>query len=67
MRVRLEDPGDSQPAGIGLLEERLDRIGGIDEYSLARALVADQVGRTAEVVVDELAQHHKGEATSATG
>ena len=47
-----------QPAGRGLLEERLDRERGVDEHRLARLLVPDQVRRAAEVVVDELAQEH---------
>ena len=59
VRVRLEHARDPQPSRRGLLEERLDRVRGVDEHRLARLLVTDQVRRAAEVVVDELAQEHR--------
>ena len=60
VRVRLEHARDPEAARGGLLEEGLDRVRGVDEHRLARLLVTDQVRRAAEVVVDELAQVHRG-------
>ena len=52
------------PLPLGLVEVLLDRVGRVDDDRLARVLVADQVGSAAEVVVDELAEQHSGEANS---
>jgi pimeloyl-ACP methyl ester carboxylesterase len=43
---------------LRLLEVRLDRVGGINDNGLPGRLVADQVGRAAEVVVHELPKEH---------
>ena len=43
MRVRFEHAGYPQPSRRGLLDERLDCVRGVDEDSLARLLVTDQV------------------------
>ncbi|MDX6507943.1 MAG: hypothetical protein QOG06_2587 [Gaiellaceae bacterium] len=58
VRVRLENANDAYAAALGLRELGLDCVGGIDDHGLAGCLVADQVGRTAEVVVHELAKEH---------
>ena len=60
VRVRLEHTHDAHVALLGLREVPLDRVGGIDDHGLTRGLVADQVGRAAEIVVDELAEKHEG-------
>jgi hypothetical protein len=59
VRVRLEDARDAHVALFRLLEVLLDRVRGIDDHGLTRGLVADQVGRAAEVVVDELPELHE--------
>ena len=56
--VRLEHAHDPHARPLGLLEVGLDRVGGIDDHRLAGRLVADQVGRAAEVVVHELLEEH---------
>src|ERR671925_288145 len=58
VRVRLEDANDVRPARLRLVEVLLDRVGGIDDHRLPGGLIADQVGRAAEIVVDELAKEH---------
>ena len=59
VRVRLEDARDAHVALLGLREVGLDRVRGIDDHGLTRGLVADQVGRAAEIVVDELPKLHE--------
>jgi len=54
VRVRLQDSDDTNVPLLGLGEVLLDRVGGIDDHGLTRGLVANQVGRAAEIVVDEL-------------
>ena len=58
MRVRLDRADDRDVASLGLREKRLDRERGVDDDRDARFLVADQIGRTAEVVVQELVEDH---------
>ena len=48
-------------------EVGLDRVRGIDDHGLTRGLVADQVGRAAEIVVDELAKLHGRRLTGCAG
>ena len=62
VRVRLEHARDPHVALLGLLEVLLDRVRGIDDHGLTRGLVADQVGRAAEIVVDELPKLHEKRA-----
>ena len=38
VRVRLDRPDDPEPLALGLLEQRLDREGGIDEHARCRLL-----------------------------
>ena len=59
VRVRLDDADDPTPRARGLLEERLDRVGRVDDRGDARLLVADQIRRAAEVVVQELLEEHE--------
>jgi len=59
VRVRLEHASDPHMELLGAFEVLLDRVGGIDDHGLTRGLVADQVGRAAEVVVDELPELHE--------
>ena len=49
------------------VEVLLDRVRGIDDHGLTRGLVADQVGRAAEIVVDELPKLHEGKPTAVEG
>ena len=58
VRVGLEHADDPHACPFGLLEVGLDRVGGIHEHRLAGCLVADQVGRAAEVVVHKLSEQH---------
>ncbi len=50
---------DPHPARRGLRQHALDRVGRVDDRCDARVLVADQVRRTAEVVVNELLEQHE--------
>jgi len=58
VRVRLEDADNADAAALRLGEVRLDRVGRIHHDRLAGGLIADQVGRAAEVVVHELPKDH---------
>ena len=56
--VGLDDADDLDPALRRRREHGRDRVRGIDDHGDAGILVADQVGRTAEVVVQELLEQH---------
>ena len=56
--VGLEHADDPHARLLGRGEQRLDRVGRVDGRCLAGRLVADQVGRAAEVVVHELLENH---------
>ena len=58
MRVRLEHADDPHPALLRLLEVLLDREGRVDDDGRARVLVADEVRRAPEILVDELREDH---------
>ena len=58
--VRLQNAVDAHVTVLGLLEVLLDRVGGVDDQGDAVLLVADEVGRTTEVVVEELLEEHGG-------
>ena len=64
MRVRLEHPDEPDAAPLGLREQRLDRVGRVDDDGDAVVLVADEVGRAAEVVVHELREDHAPNGSS---
>ena len=59
VRVRLDRPHDPDAAPLGRRQHGLDRVRRIDDRGDARILVADQVRRTAEVVVNELLEQHE--------
>ena len=61
VRVRLEHTLEPHPFPLGRFEILLDREGRIDHDCLAGGVVADQVGGTAKIVVDELAKKHETE------
>jgi hypothetical protein len=58
VRVRLDRAHDAHAALVRLDEILLDREGRVDHDRRARAFVSDEVGRAAEVVVDELREDH---------
>ena len=58
MGVRLEDAHQARLLLLRFGEVLLDRVGRVDDDRRPRGLVADQVGRAAEIVVDELAEEH---------
>jgi hypothetical protein len=58
MVVRLEHTHDPHARLLGRVEVGLDRVSGVDDHRLAGRLVADQVGRAAEVVVHKLLEEH---------
>ena len=64
VRVGLEDADEPDAAPVGLREERLDGVGGIDGDGDAFVLVPYQVGRAAEVVVHELREDHVSERST---
>jgi hypothetical protein len=59
MRMGLQHANDPDPLVRGGREVRLGRVRGVDQDGLARLLVADEVGGTPEVLVDELAEKHR--------
>ena len=56
--VCLEHTDEAHVVLLRPLEVLLDRVGGIDDDRFPGFLVADQVGRTPQIVVDELAEQH---------
>ena len=58
VRVSFDHTRDLDAAAVSLLEVLLDRVGGIHDRGRAGVLVADEVRRAAEVVVDELGEDH---------
>ena len=60
VRVGLEHGDQADAVPLGLLEVLLDRVGRVDDDGDACLLVSDQVGRAAEIRVDELREQHDG-------
>ena len=58
MRVRLDRAHDANAASLGVSEVLLDRESWVHDDRGSRALVPDEVGRAAEIVVDELREDH---------
>ena len=58
MRVRLDRPDDPDVAPRRFGQHRLDRERRVDDRGDACFLVADQIRRTTEVVVNELLEQH---------
>ena len=65
VRVRLDGADDPKAAPLRLGEQWLDLERGVDERGDSRLLVADQVTRAPEIVVQELVEDH--DATVAPG
>jgi len=59
VRVRLDRPDDAHAVGSRGLDVLLDRVRRVDDDRDARLRVTDQIGRTAEVTVDELTEQHE--------
>ena len=59
VRVRLDHPHDLHISPGGRLQHLFDRIRRIDDRSDACILVADQIRRTAQVVVQKLLEQHE--------
>jgi methionine-rich copper-binding protein CopC len=64
VRVRLDDRRQLDAPPQALIQVLVDRVGRIDDDGGSGMLVADQVGSTPEVVIDELLEEH--ETTLAT-
>jgi hypothetical protein len=62
--VRLENRDDPNITSLGLGEQRLDRQRRVDDDCEAGIFVANEVGRTAEIVIDELREDHGTERSS---
>ena len=58
VRVRLHGPDDPDAPPLRLLEILLDRERGVDDDCFPRPRIADEIGRAAERVVDELREDH---------
>ncbi len=58
VRVRLDDSHDRDVASRRFLEHLLDRKRRIDDDGDTGVLIADQIRRTAEIVVNELLEQH---------
>ena len=59
VRVRFQHTHQLRLAVFSLLEVLLDRVRRVDDQRLTRGLISDQVGRAAEIVVDELPELHE--------
>src|SRR5581483_268857 len=58
VRVRLEHAHELHAAPLAFLEVLLDRERRVDDRGDMRMLVADEIRRAAEIVVDELREQH---------
>jgi hypothetical protein len=67
MRVRLEDGDKLDAASLALREIGLDRVRRIDDDGGSCLLVADEVGGTPQVVVDELLEEHERDGSNRYG
>ena len=61
VRVCFQHTLEPNPFLLGRFEILVDREGRIDHDRLTGGVVADQVGGTAKIVVDELAKKHETE------
>ena len=59
VRVRFDCPHDLHVAPGRCCQHRFDRVRWIDDCGDARVLVADQIRRTAQVVVQKLLEQHE--------
>src|SRR3954451_4607314 len=67
MRVRLENGGELDAMALAFVQALLDRGRGICGDRRSGLLVADQVGGTPEVVVDELLEEHERDRSNRRG
>ena len=67
VRMRLENADQVDRPQLALLEVLLDRERGIDHDRDALVLVADEIRRTPEIVVDELREEHVSDASTGRG
>jgi alkyl sulfatase BDS1-like metallo-beta-lactamase superfamily hydrolase len=67
MGVRLEHTHDLDALSLGRRQVLLNRERRIDDDRFASRRVADEVGATAEILVDELSKEHEIERTSDRG
>ncbi len=67
VRMCLENLCQLDAVSPALIQILLDRIGRIDDDRNAGLLVADEVGGTPEVVVDELLEQHDSDASNECG
>ena len=65
--VRLEDSDEAHAALLAGSQIPLDRVGRVDDDGDACVLVTDDVGATAQVVVDELLEQHGSDASNGCG
>jgi hypothetical protein len=56
--VRLDCPHDLDAAPFGRLEHAVDRVRRVDDGRDAGLLVAHQIRRTTEIVVEKLLEEH---------
>ena len=64
VRVRLDRPHDPEPVALGLVEQRLDREGGIDEHGNAGFFVSHEVTRAPEIAVQKLVEDHQRDGST---
>jgi hypothetical protein len=67
VRVRLEDGNYPDGAPADLVEVRLDPVSRVDEDGEPGMLVADEVRRAPQVVVDELLEEHAADRSTEYG
>jgi hypothetical protein len=65
--VRFEHTDEAYAAMLAGIQVSLDRVRGIDDDRDPGVLVTDDVGATAQVVVDELLEEHVCDATNDCG
>jgi hypothetical protein len=67
VRVCLENRRQLDAVSPALIQILLDRVAWVDDDCDAGVLVADEVGGTPEVVVDELLEQHNSDASNERG
>jgi hypothetical protein len=67
MRMRLENGDELDVLALALIQILLDGVRRIDENGDSGVLVADEVGTTPQIVVDELLEQHNGDGSNQCG
>ena len=62
--MRLDRADDPHPARLGLGEQRVDLERRVDDDRHPRFLVSHQIGRTPQIVVQELMEDHVGDRST---